>query len=319
MRRHLIRTALTLAVLASAVACGSNDGGDGGYTLRIGATSPTGTPAGSLGWGDKQGILAEQLKPAGVGKIEYSYFQSGSDVASALFAGAIDVAAIGDNPALRARSRDPKVVLLALDSISSDAWLVGAKGGPTDIQGLVGKNVTAPQGTIRDRAAKQLIDAAGLTGKIQVRDVPTPESIAGLSSGKIDATVVTGASAIELEHKGFPVIDSLSKHGLGSTGTNITLSAFTDQHPEFADTWRTAVTAVNRDINEHFDDYVAWVAQTDGTNFEYVKESTKVDEFNTEPFPAQGVDQLEAAYDFLNADGSLDNQYSVREWAGAKS
>lgn len=319
MLRHLVRTALTLAVLASAVACSSTDDNSGGYTLRIGATSPTGTPAGSLGWGDKQGILAEELKGAGVDKIEYSFFQSGSDVASALFAGAVDVAAIGDNPALRARSRDPKVVLLALDSISGDAWLVGAKGGPTDIQGLVGKSVTAPQGTIRDRAAKQLIDAAGLTDKIQVRDVPTPESIAGLSSGQIDATVVTGASAIELQHKGFPIIDSLSRHGLGSTGANIALSTFTDAHPGFADAWRQAVTAVNKNINENFDDYIAWVAQTDGTQLEFVKESTKADEFNTEPFPAQGVDQLEAAYNFLNADGSLENQYSVREWAGAQS
>jgi sulfonate transport system substrate-binding protein len=319
MYRHLARTALTLAVLSSAVACGSGDDGADGYTLRIGATSPTGTPAGSLGWGDKQGILAEQLKDAGVDKIDYAFFQSGSDVASALFAGAVDVAAIGDNPALRARGKDPKVVLLTLDSINGDAWLVGAKGGPTDIEGLVGKSVTAPQGTIRDRAAKQLIDAAGLNGKIQVRDVPTPESIAGLSSGQIDATVVTGASAIELESKGFPIIDSLSRHGLGSTGTNIALSTFTEEHPEFADAWRQAVTAVNKDIRENFDQYAEWVAQTDGTDVAFVKESTRPDEFNTDPFPAQGVDQLQAAYDFLEADGSLEGQYSVREWAGAQS
>ena len=318
MLRLFLRALLALALVTSAVACSKNDD-SGGYTLRIGATSPTGTPAGSLGWGDKQGILAEKLKGAGVDKIEYSFFQSGGDVASALFAGAVDVAAIGDNPALRARSRDPKVVLLALDSISGDAWLVGAKGGPSDIQGLVGKSVTAPQGTIRDRAAKQLIDAAGLTGKIQVRDVPTPESIAGLSSGQIDATVVTGASAIELQDKGFPIIDSLSRHGLGSTGTNIALTTFTDKHPKFADAWREAVTAVNKNIRENFDDYVAWVAQTDDSKPEFVKASTKPDEFNTEPFPAQGVDQLQAAYDFLSADGSLQNQYSVREWAGAKS
>ncbi|MGP4058137.1 ABC transporter substrate-binding protein [Mycobacterium sp. 4D054] len=319
MLRYFVRTALTLAILGSAVACGSSDDGSEGYTLRIGATSPTGTPAGSLGWGDKQGILAEQLKGAGVDKIEYSFFQSGSDVASALFAGAIDVAAIGDNPALRARSRDPKVVLLSLDSVSGDAWLVGAKGGPTDIGGLVGKSVTAPQGTIRDRAAKQLIDAAGLNGKIQVRDVPTPESIAGLSSGQIDATVVTGASAIELQHKGFPIIDSLSRHGLGSTGTNIALTTFTDKHPGFADAWRQAVTAVNSDIQKNFDQYTDWVAQTDGTEVEFVREATRPDEFNTEPFPKQGVDQLQAAYDFLEADGALEGRYSVTEWAGAQS
>jgi sulfonate transport system substrate-binding protein len=316
--RTVSAAAATSVLAAAAVACSSSDDA-GGYTLRVGATSVTGTPAGSLGWGDKEGILTDELKSAGVDKIEYSFFQSGSDVVSALFAGAIDVAAVGDNPALRARSRDAKVVLLSLDSINGDAWIVGAKGGPTTIQGLTGKSITAPQGTIRDRAARQLIEAAGLTGKIEVRDVPTPESIAGLSSGKIDATVVTGASAAELKDRGFPIIDSLSQHGFGSTGTNIALTSFTDQHPEFADAWQHAVTAVNRDITENFDAYTDWVAETDDTHVEFVRQSTEPDEFNTEPFPAKGVEQLEAAYNFLKADGSLENEYSVPEWAGAKS
>ncbi len=319
MFSRLVRILIAAALAISAVACGGADKKSDGFTLRIGATSVTGTPAGSLGWGDRQGILSEQLKAAGVDKIEYSFFQSGSDVVSALFAGAIDVAAVGDNPALRARSRDPKVVLLSLDSVNGDAWLVGAKGGPTEISGLVDKSVTAPQGTIRDRAARQLIDAAGLTGRIAVRDVPTPESIAGLSSGKIDATILTGASAIELQDKGFPIIDSLSKHGLGSTGANITLSSFTDAHPGFRQAWQQAVTAVNSDINKHFDDYLTWVAKTDDTELAYVQKSTRAEEFNTEPFPEVGLDQLASAYGFLNADGSFDNEYSVREWAGAKS
>ncbi|TXH22140.1 MAG: transporter substrate-binding domain-containing protein [Mycobacterium sp.] len=318
MFSRILRAAMALAIVATAVAC-SNSGDSKAFTLRIGATSVTGTPAGSLGWGDRQGILAEKLKAAGVDKIEYSFFQSGSDVVSALVAGAVDVAAVGDNPALRARSRDPKVVILSLDSINGDNQLVGAKGGPTDIRGLIGKTITAPQGTIRDRTARQLIDAAGLTGQIQVRDVPTPESIAGLSSGQIDATIVSGASAVELQEKGFPIIDSLARHGFGSTGANIALSSFTEAHPGFRDAWQDAVTAVNRNIAENFDDYLHWVADTDGTKFEYVQKSTRVEEFNTEPFPEAGIDQLEAAYNFLNADGSFDNEYSVRDWVGAKS
>lgn len=316
MFSRLFRAALVMAAVTAAVSCSSDTDNADRYTLRVGATSVTGTPAGSLGWGDREGILTAELKDAGVGDIEYSFFQSGSDVASALLAGAIDVAAIGDNPALRARSRDSKVVLLSLDSVQGDASLIGAKGGPTAIQDLVGKSITAPQGTIRDRAAHQLIEAAGLTGQITVRDVPTPESIAGLSAGKIDATIVTGASAAELSAKGFPIIDSLSNHGLGSTGTNIALSTFTDSHPGFVEAWQQAVTAVNRNITDNFDDYLAWVAETDGTELEFVKQSIRVEEFNTEPFPEVGLDQLTAAYEFLNADDSFDNEYSVREWAG---
>jgi sulfonate transport system substrate-binding protein len=313
------RLAAALAVLlATAVSCASHDSGSG-YTLRIGATSVTGTPAGSLGWGDRKGILSERLREAGVDKIEYSFFQSGSDVVSALFAGAVDVAAVGDNPALTARSRDPKVVLLSLDSVNGDAQLIGAKGGPTDIRGLVGKTVTAPFGTIRHRTAKQLIAAAGLTDRIQVRDVPTPESIAGLSSGQIDATIVTGASAAELAERGFPVIDSLSKHGFGSTGTNIALTSFTDQHPEFRGAWQQAVTDVNRDIAANFPEYLKWVAETDDADYAHVEKTTRVEEFNTEPFPQVGVEQLEAAYEFLHQDGTLTNEYSVTEWVGQKS
>ncbi|MGH3641295.1 MAG: ABC transporter substrate-binding protein [Mycobacterium sp.] len=310
--------AASMLLLASTVAC-AHDDGESGYTLRIGATSVTGTPAGSLGWGDRQGILAEKLKAAGVGKIEYSFFQSGSDVVSALIAGAVDVAAVGDNPALTARGQDPKVILLSLDSINGDGQLVGAKGGPTTIQDLVGKSITAPHGTIRDRTAKQLIAAAGLTGKIEVKDVPTPESIAGLSSGQIDATIVTGASGADLADQGFPIIDSLANHGFGSTGTNIALSSFTDQHPGFRDAWQQAVTAVNRDITEHFPDYLKWVAETDGTKYEYVEKSTSIKEFNTEPFPKAGIDQLQAAYEFLRGDGTIANEYSVTDWIGAKS
>jgi len=317
MLRRTLHVLTVAALAATAVACSSGPADPGGYTLRIGATSVTGTPAGSLGWGDRQGILSKELKAAGVGKIEYSFFQSGGDAVSALIAGAVDVAAVGDNPALRARSRDPKVVLLSFDSVNSDMQLVGARGGPTTIEGLVGKNVTAPQGTIRDRAARQLIEAAGLTGKIEVKDVPTPESIAGLSSGQIDATVLSGASSVDLQNKGYPVIDSLSRHGMGSTGTNVSLTSFTEAHPDFRAAWQRAVTAVNADIQANFDDYLHWVADTDGTRFDDVKQSTQADEFNTEPFPQIGVKQLQDAYDFLEADGSLANQYSVTEWIGA--
>ncbi|MGE2836359.1 ABC transporter substrate-binding protein [Mycobacterium sp. SMC-4] len=318
MPKFLLRALVATAVVASGVACSSGDSDDG-LTLRIGATSVTGTPAGSLGWGDREGILLEKLKPAGVNKIEYSFFQSGSDAVSALIAGAVDVAAVGDNPALSARGRDAGVEILAFDQVNQDIQIVGAKGGPTDLQGLVGKSITAPQGTIRDRTARQLIAAAGLTGKIEVRNVPTPESIAGLNSGQIDATVVSGSSAAELAERGFPILDSLSRHGFGATGLNISLKSFTEKHPDFRAAWQDAVTSVNRDIGENFPAFLQWVAETDGTKLEHVEKSYSPKEFNTEPIPAVGVEQLQAAYEFLLEDGRIEKPFSVTEWTAQTS
>jgi sulfonate transport system substrate-binding protein len=313
---------LALALAATATACGGSAAadagpGEGSYTLRVGVTSVNGTPSGSIGWGDKSGVLADKLAPAGVRSVTFSFFQSGKDVVAALLAGAIDVAAVGDNPTLTAKGNGADLTLLSFDSVNGDTWLIGAKGGPTTIDGLVGKSVTAPQGTIRDRAAKQLIEVAGLKGKIEVKDVPTPESIAGLSAGKIDATIVTGTSAVQLRNEGFPVIDKTAAHpGLSSVGTNVAATSFVAGHPGFAAAWQDAVTATNADILAHLDAYNQWVATNDGVDLDLVKESTVADTFNTEPFPAVGVSQFESAYAFLLGDGTIAKPFDLTAWVG---
>ncbi|PXY23385.1 nitrate ABC transporter substrate-binding protein [Prauserella coralliicola] len=310
----VVITALVVAGCGGG-ASSANSGGDKEFTLRIGATSVTGTPAGSLGWGDKEAIIANELASAGITGIEYSFFQSGKDVVAALLSGAVDVAAVGDNPALTAKGNGADLTLLALDSVSGDTWLIGSKGGPTTIEGLVGKNVTAPQGTIRDRAARQLIDLAGLTGRIEVKDVPTPESIAGLSSGSVDATLVGDTGAVDLASRGFPLIDKTSNHpGIGSTGATVARTEFVDAHPGFTEAWQNAVTATNADIIENLDAYTEWVAQTDGVDVALVREATKAETFNTEPFPAVGIEQLQSAHDFLHESGAFEAPFDVRQW-----
>jgi sulfonate transport system substrate-binding protein len=323
-RRIGVLLAAVLLVLAAVTGCGGSSsssdvaaGGSGSYVLRVGVTSVNGTPSGSIGWGDKTGILKDKLAAAGVRSITFSFFQSGKDVVAALLAGAVDVAAVGDNPSLTAKGNGADLSLLAFDSINGDAWLVGAKGGPTSIQGLVGKTVTAPQGTIRDRAARQLIETAGLKGKIEVKDVPTPESIAGLSAGKIDATIATGTSAVQLRDQGFPVIDKASAHpGLSSVGTNVAATKFVTAHPGFAAAWQDAVGSTNADIVAHLDDYNQWVATNDGVDLALVKESNVADTFNTEPFPTDGVTQFTSAYAFLVKDGAIQQPFDLAKWVG---
>lgn len=314
----LVLVALLSTLLAAGCSAGPSSGSSSGaaptFTLRVGATSVTGTPSGSLGWGDKTGILADRLEPAGVKKIEYSYFQSGKDVVAALLGGAVDVAVVGDNPTLTAKGNGADLRLLAFDQVHQDAWIIGAKGGPTTIAGLAGRSVTAPQGTIRDRAARQLIAAAGLTGKVEVKDVPTPESIAGLSSGSVDATVVTGTGAADLANKGYPVLDKTMAHGLGAVGTTVALSSFVDGHPGFEEAWRTGLTATNADVRAHLDDYTTWVAQNDGVDVELVRQVTTPDTFNTEALPADGITELQAAYDFLAEDGTLKQPFDLQQW-----
>jgi sulfonate transport system substrate-binding protein len=312
---------LLLLVSASAVlaACGDaaaspEDSAAQGFTLRVGLTSVNGTVQGNIGWGDEKGLLLDALRPAGVEKIDFALFQSGKDVTAALLSGAVDVAVTGDNPALTARSNGAETRLLALSTISGDTWLIGRPDGPTDIKDLVGKTVAAPEGTIRDRVAHGLLQAAGIGDKVPVRNVATPEALAGLAGGSIDATTVGGTTAIELERQGYVVIDKASEHGLESTEPNTALQSFLDEHPDFAKAWAAAVVSVNEHVRDHGADYWAYSADKDEVEVDVAKEAEPLENFPLEPLPAEGLKQLTSTYQYLLDTDSLEGPFDIEKW-----
>lgn len=309
---------VVLAACSGGAAAHSRDGtdsGNKGFTLRIGTTSTTGTPAGNIGWGDKRGILKDKLAAAGVTKIKYSYFQSGADIVSALLAGAVDVAAVGNTPGLSSKGNGADVTLLSLDSYNEDMWLVGAKGGPTTIQGLAGKTVAAATGTQRDLSIRQLLDLAGLTNKVAVSNLGTPDALAALKAGKIAGTILGGADAFQLTQQGYPVLDQLSRHkGLGGVGTDVALKSFTDKHPGFEKAWQDAIVTINKDILAHFNDYLSWVSQLDGISVDLERKGTDRNTFNTQPYPPAGIAELQTSLNFLVKEGSIKKPYKVADW-----
>jgi sulfonate transport system substrate-binding protein len=311
---------LLLLVCASAVlaACGdaaaSSDAASDGFTLRVGLTSVNGTVQGNLGWGDEKGLLLDALRPAGVEKIDFALFQSGKDVTAALLSGAVDVAVTGDNPALTARSNGAETRLLALSTISGDTWLVGRPDGPTRTEDLVGKVVAAPEGTIRDRVAKGLLQEAGVDDEVKVSNVATPEALAGLASGSVDATTVGGTTAIELERQGYVVIDKASEHGLESTEPNTALQSFLDEHPGFVEAWTAAVVSVNEHIRDNGADYWAYSAKKDEVDADIAEAAEPLEHFPTEPLPAEGLKQLSGTYEYLLDTDSLEGPFDIEKW-----
>jgi sulfonate transport system substrate-binding protein len=314
LRRLLLLVSASAVLAACGDAAASSDAASDGFTLRVGLTSVNGTVQGNLGWGDEKGLLLDALRPAGVEKIDFALFQSGKDVTAALLSGAVDVAVTGDNPALTARSNGAETRLLALSTISGDTWLVGRPDGPTRTEDLVGKVVAAPEGTIRDRVAKGLLQEAGVDDEIKVSNVATPEALAGLASGSVDATTVGGTTAIELERQGYVVIDKASEHGLESTEPNTALQSFLDEHPGFVEAWTAAVVSVNEHIRDNGADYWAYSAKKDEVDADIAEAAEPLEHFPTEPLPAEGLKQLSGTYDYLLDTDSLEGPFDIDEW-----
>ncbi len=312
--RHVVLLATVATVLAACGGSASGASDDDGFTLRVGLTAVNGTIQGNLGWGDEEGLLLDELRSVGVEDIEFSLFQSGTDVTSALLSGAVDVAVTGDNPALTARARGADTRLIGLSTISGETLLIGRPDGPTRLEDLVGKTVAAPEGTIRDRVAKGLLDAVGLSDEVPVRNVPTPEAIAGLSSGSIDATPVTGTTAIELVEKGFVVIARASDHDLESTEPNTVLQSFLDEHPDFAAAWAGALESVNEHLRDNGEAYWEYSATKDGVDVDIARETEPLDIFPLEALSEEGLAQLAGTYEYLLAAGTLETPFRIEDW-----
>ena len=145
-----------LAVARSTAACLKQKATS--FTLRVGVVSPTGVIDGVFGWGQKTGIVPKALRKVGVSSIQYTAFANGPNLNAALQSGSIDIASMGDLPALEARAQGFPTRLLAISSIGGSTWLIGKKGGPTTLTQLVGKTVGSPPGTALYRYTYELLE-----------------------------------------------------------------------------------------------------------------------------------------------------------------
>jgi sulfonate transport system substrate-binding protein len=282
-------------------------------------TSTNGVVQGNLGWAEQKGLLLKELKPVGVEKIEFSFFQAGTDVQAALLSDAIDVAVTGDMPALQTKGNGADTRLIGFTSVNGDTWLIGRKGGPRTIRGLVGKTVTAPHGTIRYRVLYGLLHDAGLLKQVPIANVPTPESLAGLKSGKVDAMTVGGTTAALLEKQGFVVIDKASNHPkLLSTEPTTAKQDFLSAHPGFAAAWGRGIQRVNQDIRAHADEYWAYSAKKDDVDVALARIAEPVEHFNVDPLPEAGLAQLRSTYDFLNGQKLIEKPFDLDAWVAGE-
>lgn len=285
------------------------------FTLRIGMTASGDVLDGNMGWGSQQGTLLKALRPVGVTKITFALFQAGPAVQTALASHAVDVAVTGDMPALQARGNGVRTRQIGFTSIDGESWVIGQKGGPKTLEGLAGKKVTAPTDTVRYRFLYGLLVDKHLTGKVQISNLGTPESIAALKSGSIDALSVGGVQAIQLIDEGYPVLAAGSAYpSLRSTEESTALQSFLDDHPGFRAAWGKAIGDTNANLRQHGQAYWNYNAKIDQATAAQEKQSTPLDNYNETPFPAAGVTQLQSTYQFLSSQKQIAHGYQVTSW-----
>ncbi|KWX02140.1 Aliphatic sulfonates family ABC transporter [Carbonactinospora thermoautotrophica] len=266
--RIRLRSALglvaALALAGSLAACSTTSattgsgGGKGGAELRLGffANVTHATPL----VGVEKGFFAKEL---GSTRLKTQVFNAGPAAVEAIFAGAIDAAYLGPNPAINAFARSKgKAIRIIAGATSGGASLV-VRPGITSAAQLRGKKIATPQlGGTQDVALRSWLASQGLktdpSGKGDVEILANTQNAQTLQlfqAGRIDGGWLPEpwASRLVLEAGAKVLVDerTLWPQGRFVTTHLIVSTKFLTAHPETVAALLRGQVAANDWIAKH--------------------------------------------------------------------
>jgi len=210
--------------------------------------------------GKATGKFQSALAPA---KIEWKEFNAGPPVIEALFAGALDIAYVGPNPAIAGyiRSRGEALRVIAGATSGGASLVVRSDSGIERANDLHGKRIATPQlGNTQDVAFRAWLAANGLKprekgGDVQVIPIVNPDQLTLFAKGEIDGAWAPEPWASLLVHQagGRILLDErdLWPNRQFVTANVIVRTDFLRQHPDLVKRWVRAHVELTEWIREN--------------------------------------------------------------------
>ena len=206
---------LTFGLVVSG--CGNNNGAssdgsakaetnkDGYEVVSIGFPSAGYEWAeGALAVAEEKGYLDEYLNPLGYDADLIPFTGAAPAIHEALVSGDLDYAYYAGFAGIMATSNGIDTKLLTVTSFGS-VWqlAVSADSGITSLQDLKGKTISYQRGATPQMYVLKVLEEAGLTeNDVQLVNSTIPEGLSSLSTGAVDAAVVTYGQADTLVEQG---------------------------------------------------------------------------------------------------------------------
>jgi ABC-type nitrate/sulfonate/bicarbonate transport system substrate-binding protein len=330
-RRHrrLLSLATALGVAAALAGCGggasagteeaSADGELVDLVLGAPATSANGlssTPQGVIGYAlsddGAQALLAEH----GFHYQEFAAFENGPPAAQALASNSLQLAAIGDAPAVLSRAAGQTNRALVVLSSPGGTWIAARDGGPRSIEELAGKTVGVQFGSNFDRYLRTALEDAGLTGDVTLVNLLVADGYGALTGGSIDAYAAPSTSVgLWAEKGGVQVIDKAEESHPDYTSALVTLvnEDFLADHPELPDAWWELYRLGLDKIQQDPEAYYAWISETLGYPVDVVRDTTVLID-PEEPVSDADIAGLESTQEFLLDQELAQSPFDVADW-----
>jgi ABC-type nitrate/sulfonate/bicarbonate transport system substrate-binding protein len=328
--RRLTPLLAALGAVTLLAACGGSadaqadtaSAGDGALTelvLGAPATAANGlaaAPQGVIGYALADDGAQDLLAGYGFHYQEFAAFNNGPPAAQALASGSVQLAAIGDAPAVLSRAAGQQNRALTVLSTPGGTWIAGRDGGVTSIAELAGKKVGVQFGSNFDRYLRTALDDAGLTDDVQLVNLLVADGYGALTSGAIDAYSAPATTVgLWTAKGGVHVVDKAEESHPDYTSATVTLvnDDFLSAHPTLQDAW-WALTKLGLDkIKTDPDAYYQWTSDTLGYPADVVK-ATTVLAYPDAPVADSDVAGLQKTQDFLVDQKLAQAAFDLDEW-----
>jgi sulfonate transport system substrate-binding protein len=313
---------LPVALAACSSASGGTVGGKALIKLEVGApaTAVVGLSpelSGPAGWAVEQGKADSVLASYGYTYGGFAGFVNGPPAAQALASGSIQVAVIGDAPAILARaSGEPNRAILMQQQFGG-VWIAARDGGPTSIAQLAGKKVGVQLGSDFDHYLRYVLAQEHLTGKVTLVNLAMGDGYAALTSGAIDAySAEAGIAAVWQQKGGVRIINKAEVAYPSYAEDDVALvnDSFLRAHPNIQQAWWALYNEGQKLIRQNPNAYLAWTAKESGETLAIVKATSAIT-YQDSPITSGSIATADSTEQFLVQQKLATTDFSITGWA----
>lgn len=260
----------------------------------------------------EKGIFAGQFEEKGFG-VAYSDLTTGPEQTQALASGDIQfLNAVGATSVILSASNGADIKIISMYSRSPQAFkLFSADDTIQSPEDLRGKKVAGPKGTILHELLAAYLKSAGMTeADIEFLAMGIPDSQAALAGGSVDAALLAGPTAYQMEKDGFHVVTD----GEGLTDATIvtaTSQKFQKEHPDLVEAFLQAQKETLDFMEGNYEEAVAMTAKETELDEEAVKEMYELYDFDME-IRDSDIQAMEETAQFMLDTGMIEQEVDIQ-------
>lgn len=245
-------------------------------------------------------------------EVAYSDLTTGPEQTQALASGDIQfLYAVGATSVILAASNEADIRIISTYSRSPQAFkLFGKDDSIQSPEDLRGKKVAGPKGTILHELLVAYLEGAGMTeDDIEFLSMGIPDAQAALAGGSVDAALLAGPAAYNMEKDGFPVITD----GQGLTEATIVVATsgkYIEEHPDEVKAFLEAQKEVLDTIDEDIEAAMEVTAKETELTVEAVKEMYPMYDFDMS-IKDSDIEAMKKTMEFMKNNDMIENEVDI--------